>query len=39
MVDVVTGYAEIDYSALMDIPEEIDNTDIFELIKQWLLTE
>lgn len=39
MVDVVTGYAEIDYSALMDIPEEIDNTDIFELMKQWLLTE
>lgn len=39
MVDVVTGYSEIDYNVLMDIPEQIDNTDIFELIKQWLLTQ
>lgn len=29
-------YLEIDYDAEMDIPDEIDNTDIFRLICQWL---
>ena len=39
MTEVLDKYQEIDYNTLMDIPSEIDNTDIFELIKQWLLTE
>lgn len=32
-----TEYLEINYSVEMDIPEEIDNTDIFRLLSQWLL--
>ncbi len=31
-----TEYLEIKYDELMDIPDEIDNTDIFRLVCQWL---
>lgn len=31
-----TEYLEIKYDQLMDIPDEIDNTDIFRLVCQWL---
>lgn len=31
-----TEFLEIKYDELMDIPDEIDNTDIFRLVCQWL---